>query len=96
MLFWLDTFAIPVKQRTPGNSSEGPPDFDELRKKSIRQIYHVFDASAHSVVIDKDLIKEDPSERDMEITMKLLTSAWMRRLWTLQEAFFKQEDLCAF
>ncbi|KAI9150774.1 hypothetical protein HJFPF1_10551 [Paramyrothecium foliicola] len=96
--FWLDTFAIPVKDDGAGNNDpwreflassqlDPQPTFESMRKKAIRQIYHVFDASSHSIVVDKDLCNQQVDNNPVKVSMKLLTSSWMRRLWTLQEAF---------
>jgi hypothetical protein len=87
--FWMDTLAIPVKQR------DSPPNFKELKTRAIRQIYHVFSMAARVIVIDKELCEEIPL-KPFPIIISLLTSAWMQRLWTLQEAFLSRNLLVAF
>ncbi|KAK8118215.1 uncharacterized protein PG998_006496 [Apiospora kogelbergensis] len=70
------------------------PDLQELRHQSIRHIYDVFDSSSHSLVIDDDLCTVENNDfvsYDLTAAIKLLTSTWMRRLWTLQEAFLSKE-----
>jgi hypothetical protein len=67
-----------------------PGDFDELKKRAIRQIYHVFNASEHSIIIDKGLLELDAKGRPWKNIMKILASGWMRRLWTLQEAYLSK------
>ncbi|EON95679.1 hypothetical protein UCRPA7_8897 [Phaeoacremonium minimum UCRPA7] len=47
------------------------------------------------VVIDKDLLKEDPNT-SFQVIIKVLTSAWMQRLWTLQEAYLSRRLFIAF
>lgn len=92
-LFWLDTFAIPVRPKVADSSSRGrnPENFDDLKKRSIRQIRHVYDSSTHSIIIDKDLCSFEAGNRPIKVAMRLLTSSWMRRLWTLQEAFLSKK-----
>ncbi|KAK8133476.1 hypothetical protein PG984_005488 [Apiospora sp. TS-2023a] len=90
--FWLDTFAIPVTDEAKPETV--PTDFYDLRHQSIRKIYSVFEASSHSIVIDDDLYSSQNSNfmrHDLIAAVKLLTSSWMRRLWTLQEAFLSEE-----
>lgn len=90
-LFWLDTFAIPVRPKAGDSSPRVPRNFDDLKKRSIRQIRHVYDSSTHSIIIDKDLCSYEAGNRPIKIAMRLLTSSWMRRLWTLQEAFLSKK-----
>lgn len=92
-LFWLDTFAIPVRPKSAGPSPRLPipGNFDDLKKRSIRQIRHVYDCSSHSIIIDKDLCSYEAGNRPIKVAMRLLTSSWMRRLWTLQEAFLSKK-----
>ena len=87
--FWMDALAIPVKQ--PGS----PRDFKDLKLRAIRQIYHVYNMASRVVVIDKDLLKEDPNT-SFQVIIKVLTSAWMQRLWTLQEAYLSRRLFIAF
>jgi hypothetical protein len=86
--FWMDTLVIPV--RSEDSVSLYPMDFEELKKKAIRQIYNVFAASSHSIVIDKGLLSIDASGLPWKVVTKLLASGWMRRLWTLQEAYLSK------
>lgn len=99
-LFWLDTFAIPVRPKAGRAQAiphdPVPTDFDDLKRRSIQRIHRVFSHSAHSIVIDKDLCKLPLAEQPMEAAMKLLTSSWMRRLWTLQEAFLSKRISITF
>lgn len=90
-LFWLDTFAIPAKPKAGDSSLRMPASFDDLKKRSIRQIRHVYDYSTHSIIIDKDLCSYEAGNRPIKVAMRLLTSSWMRRLWTLQEAFLSKK-----
>lgn len=78
--FWLDTLAIPIEE---------PDDIPsaKLRQKAIGSIYHVFDKADCSIIIDRNLLNEYAFEDRLSTTVKLLSSGWMKRLWTLQEAF---------
>ncbi|KAK7921577.1 hypothetical protein PG985_009599 [Apiospora marii] len=88
--FWLDTFAIPVENKAKPDDT--PPDLFDLRHRSISQMYNVYDASCHSLVIDDDICTSENSHTQPELiaAIRLLTSTWMRRLWTLQEAFLSK------
>lgn len=83
--FWMDTLAIPV-------SDEG----GKLKQKAIRQIYHVYNSATRVIVIDKELCETPSSSLASIVIIKILTSAWMRRLWTLQEAFLSRRLSVAF
>ncbi|KAK6215438.1 hypothetical protein QIS74_08457 [Colletotrichum tabaci] len=77
--FWLDTLAIP-------QNVENRPDRAELKKAAINRIHQVFKKSSHCIIIDRHLSKQKVPDCSM-IAAGLLASAWMMRLWTLQEAF---------
>ncbi|KAK7999041.1 hypothetical protein PG991_014716 [Apiospora marii] len=95
--FWLDTLGIP---RRSDEDSISWDQFTKIRRTAVIQIGHVFNKATQSIVIDRGLCDIDASERTAGMTMRILTSGWMRRLWTLQEAYlsrglkimFKQED----
>ncbi|OAQ65399.2 hypothetical protein VFPPC_06501 [Pochonia chlamydosporia 170] len=80
--FWMDTFAIPVKEQ----DGKIQKTFEETKKRAIRQIYPVFNSATCTIVIDKDLCRIGSDSA----IMRILTSAWMRRMWTLQEAFLSR------
>jgi hypothetical protein len=92
--FWMDTLAIPVKK-----ADEPYPhrDFQKLKQSAIRQIYDVYNMASRVIVIDKKLynMETQPSEPS-QILIGLLTSDWMQRLWTLQEAFLSRGLYVAF
>jgi hypothetical protein len=87
--FWMDTLLIPVYTTEPGVPS--PDEFKDLKSRAIRQIYHVFHASAHSIVIDRGLLGIDSKGTPWKNVMRILASGWMRRLWTLQEAYLSKQ-----
>lgn len=91
VLFWMDTLLVPVK--------EGPMSEPEkaIKKKAIRQILDVFKHSTYTIVLDNGLCAGyPPSKTPTQTAMKILASGWMRRLWTLQEAFLSQKLHFAF
>lgn len=90
ILFWMDTLAIPVDSRTE--------EARQRKKKAIGQIYRIFRKAKYCVVLDKGLVHMDKGLDDepCQAAMKILASNWMRRLWTLQEAFLSNQIMVAF
>ncbi|KAG6368252.1 hypothetical protein INS49_002454 [Diaporthe citri] len=77
--FWMDTLMIPV-----GRDAETR----DMRRKSIRQIPKIFKGASHTIVLDWGLHSIDPEvQNPAQTAMRIIASSWMRRLWTLQEAF---------
>lgn len=84
--FWMDTLLIPVND-----------EHKSVRKKAILQIYAVFSKAKYTLVIDNGLNNMTWNDRDYTTTaMRILASGWMRRLWTLQEAYLSRKILFAF
>ncbi|KAI2467335.1 hypothetical protein F4781DRAFT_313385 [Annulohypoxylon bovei var. microspora] len=74
--FWLDTLAVPLERET--------------RKLAISRMKETY-AKAHKVlVLSNDFDMRIPNLSTLEFFMRLFCSAWMRRLWTLQEGVFAQ------
>lgn len=71
--FWLDTLCVP----TPHHYPEERPIALELMKDTYEKSYQV-------LVLDKELESCDRNSR-IESCVRVSTSGWMRRLWTLQE-----------
>jgi hypothetical protein len=100
--FWLDTLVIPIppKRNSPTDDAElenKKNKYREARVKAISQIYTVFSKAKYTVVIDNGLSDMPWDDRDYTTTaMRILASGWMRRLWTLQEAFLSRKLLFAF
>jgi hypothetical protein len=84
-LFWIDTLAIPICG-----------DHKEQRKIAIRQIFQIFTNAKYTIVIDKGLCQLTPGKTYQETAMKILLSGWMRRLWTLQEAYLSRRLFFTF
>ena len=83
--FWIDTLAIPVEER-----------HKDRRKKAIGQIYEVYTRAKYTIVIDNGLREMAPEQAYEKTAMKILASGWMRRLWTLQEAYLSGHVFFAF
>jgi hypothetical protein len=87
VLFWIDTLAIPV-----GKSQREK----DLRRRAIRKIHEIYTKARYTIVIDNGLTQMAPSITYEGTAMKILASGWMRRLWTLQEAYLSKRLLFAF
>ena len=77
-LLWIDTLCCPLK---PLN----------LKVQALALMRETYEDAEHVLVFDSALEKTDHTSLDyLEILARVLTSDWMRRLWTLQEAFLAQ------
>ena len=73
ILFWIDTLCCPV----------GPP---EAKAMSLSLMKVPYTSASHVLVLENSLRDLETSNIDpTEICMRIFTSGWMRRLWTLQE-----------
>ncbi|TLD20722.1 hypothetical protein PspLS_08443 [Pyricularia sp. CBS 133598] len=83
--FWIDTLAVQTKDK-------------KARTKAIGQIYDVFLSSSCTIVLDMGLMSINPRGDTSQVStaMSILSSSWMRRLWTLQEAFLSQKLVVPF
>ncbi|KAF2177131.1 hypothetical protein K469DRAFT_697488 [Zopfia rhizophila CBS 207.26] len=83
--FWIDTLTIPVDDK-----------YKLERRTAIQQIYDVYSKAKYTIIIDNGLNSMPWSETDYTTTaMRILASGWMRRLWTLQEAYLSRKLLFA-
>jgi hypothetical protein len=88
LAFWMDTLLIPVGSEDSHKAA---------RKKAIHQIYTVFSRAKYTIVVDNGLSAMSWDDQDYTTTaMRILASGWMRRLWTLQEAYLSRKLLFAF
>ena len=85
--FWMDTLVVPVAKEAK-----------EFRKKAIRQIFDVFAESTHTIILDNGLSAMDRGgpDKPAEAAMKIFSSVWMQRLWTLQEAYLSRRIVIPF
>ena len=73
--FWIDTLCIPVARKHKA-----------CRKLAIGRLGATFRDSCRVLVLDADLQRISQRCSRLELATRILTSGWMRRLWTLQEA----------
>ncbi|KAI4113052.1 MAG: hypothetical protein LQ345_005895 [Seirophora villosa] len=84
VLIWLDTLCCPL----------GPP---EARTMALNQMKTPYTDSAFVLVTDRSLYKFRSLGLDaIEKGLLILTSPWMRRLWTLQEGALASKLLFQF
>ena len=73
--FWIDTMCIPVN-----------PEFKALRKVAIARLAATYRQARQVLVLDADLQRCSKNCSRTELAIRIVSSGWMRRLWTLQEA----------
>ena len=73
LLLWCDTLCCPVRP-------------EEAKILALEYMYQTYQNASHVLVLDASLRtgKIESSDID-EVSMRIFTSPWMRRLWTLQE-----------
>ena len=80
--FWIDTMTIPVKR----------DDNAEAIRKGIHGMHDVYFYASDTIVLDLSIMRNPRSrEQFLDLAMSITISNWMRRLWTLQEAYLSQE-----
>lgn len=76
--FWVDSLCVPEKK--------------DLRKSAIRLMAETYRRADAVVVFDDGIRSLCTSTAPIkEITFRIQTSAWMQRIWTLQEAVLARE-----
>lgn len=79
--FWMDTMCIPVD-----------PSARLHRKKAIQLLGKTFQEASAVLVLDRELeIVNAITASFLELGLRILTSGWVKRLWTLQEASLASE-----
>lgn len=82
LLFWIDTLAIPRNR--------------DARRKAVSRIDEVYRAAGGTIVLDLGLGSMQPGSAYHYTALQVLGSGWMRRLWTLQEAYLSHKISFAF
>lgn len=73
MLLWRDTLCCPVESK-------------EAHTMALRQMYRTYDEASVVLVLDRSLISHRVGGMTYdEACVRIATSRWMTRLWTLQE-----------
>lgn len=70
--FWIDSLCI--------------PQAEDVRKRAIGLMWRTYKHAADVVVLDSGLQPCSSTAPRSLLMLRVLTSGWMRRLWTLQEA----------
>ncbi|KAK8859984.1 hypothetical protein PGQ11_010718 [Apiospora arundinis] len=95
--FWLDTSGIPRKSNQHQDDTLAEPQectsawrgFKKIKRTTIIQIAYTFRKSDCSIVTNGGICNMDTSGKHVQVAMRILTTGWMRRLWTLQEVLSK-------
>ena len=80
--FWLDTLCIPVK----GSA---------YRKEALLLLKEAYEQAAATLILDEDL-QNFEVKTDLDAGLSVITSAWVSRLWTLQEVSLSKMPWIAF
>lgn len=73
VLVWLDTLCCPTQPTS-------------AKQRAIEKMRSVYEKAEHVLVLDKCLQEYRAADMDIsEQIVRIFTSGWMRRLWTLQE-----------
>ena len=73
LLLWCDTLCCPVQT-------------EETKSLALGYMYQTYRDATHVLVLDASLRQHDVENLDIdELSIRIFTSPWMRRLWTLQE-----------
>ena len=81
--FWIDTLCVPLHESS--------------RKRSLEHMEWIYKSASKVLVLDRRLL--DVSANGMsaeEIGLRIMCSAWARRLWTLQEGSFQSRVFYRF
>ena len=78
-LFWIDTLAIPVGE-----------EWQTEKKKAIAQMHDIYSHAEYTIVLDKGLMDKQSGDGHTTPAFMITLSAWISRLWTLQEAILSQ------
>lgn len=81
-LFWMDTFCVPAARQ-----------YGDSRRKAISSISKIFSNADKILVLDATLLETSCKDASpVELSIRILSSDWMRRLWTLEEAMLARDD----
>lgn len=88
LTFWIDTLAVPAH---PDNAFQR-----DAHAMAIKKIHETFTNASYTIILDSGIAGMERSRHPEKTAMKILVSGWMKRLWTLQEAFLSGRILFAF
>ncbi|RTE69028.1 hypothetical protein BHE90_016592 [Fusarium euwallaceae] len=93
--FWMDTLCIPVTH--PGDDDRTRREIRRLKGEAIKQITQIYAGASEVLVLDRDLeTLETPTTliQPWECAVRILSSTWAQRGWTLEEGSIAQS--CVF
>ena len=77
--FWIDTLCCPIQDMA-------------AKKQAIRLMRKIYSRASQVLVLDAELERLRESDIDeLELSARIFSSGWMRRLWTLQEGALAEE-----
>jgi hypothetical protein len=83
--FWWDTLAVPYNREDPTDEQR------QAKELAVSRIIKIYNGSAWTLFLDRHLLETDHTgQRTDELCNKaiaILASGWIKRLWTLQEAY---------
>ena len=89
LYLWIDTLCCPV-----ADSSQEQKHYKQVAIGAMRQVY---EEAAYVLVVDNTLLPFAYKEIGvLEAGLRLFTSPWMQRLWTLQEAVLAKNLVIQF
>jgi hypothetical protein len=82
LAIWMDTLCIPVRGK-----------HEELRQQALKTMNETYLQATKVIVVSDDLLCMDfQSTFHHDAWLRVQTSTWMRRFWTLQEGSFASGD----
>src|SRR5271170_2727583 len=85
VLLWMDTLCIPAEDQ-----------YRSQRKKAIRTMRSIYMKAAKVLVLDAELLETCVHASNLELLLRILSSGWMRRVWTLQEGVLNESTYIQF
>jgi hypothetical protein len=85
VVFWLDTLCVPPPQT----------EYMAARKEAINTMRDIYSESDKVLVLDAEIMNSPVDVKDLELMIRVISSGWMRRLWTLQESVLNRSQTFA-
>jgi len=89
-LFWMDTLCIPVRNLS-GEHGQETTQSREVRQRAINSMQEIYMGAIAVLVVDTGLQQLDSNVSRHQIYGHILTSSWMSRCWTFEEASMAAE-----
>jgi hypothetical protein len=81
VVFWMDTLCIPALH---------PTQYMEQRRAAIANMREIYMKATCVLVLDSELLQVCSHVSNLELMIRVVTSGWMRRVWTLQEGVLNE------